>query len=75
MEHKKLTPQHVSAPDVLVRNEGTVFVFCPLTSRAKEWTDQHVQTDAQWFGNALIVDHRFAWGVAQGMIDDGLKLQ
>ena len=61
-------------PDVLVRNEGTVFLFCPLTSRGKEWIDEYVQPDAQWFGNTLVVEHRFAWGLAQGMNDAGLVL-
>ena len=61
-------------PDVLVRNEGTVFLFCPLTSRGKEWIDEHVSRDAQWFGDVLVVEHRFAWGLAQGMKDAGLVL-
>jgi hypothetical protein len=61
-------------PDVLVNNVGTLYTFCPLTLRAKEWIDEHVQEDAQWFGHALIVEHRYAWGLAQGMKDDGLVL-
>src|SRR5450759_5866431 len=51
-----------NTPDVLVCNEGTVFLFCPLTSRGKEWIDEHVQPDALWFGNTLVVVHPFAWG-------------
>src|SRR5947199_3991066 len=35
-----------NTPDVLVRNEGTVFLFCPLTSRGKQWIEEHVQPDA-----------------------------
>jgi hypothetical protein len=62
-------------PDVLVHNEGTLFLFNPLTSRAKEWIDNNVQDDAQWFGTTLVVEHRYAWGLAQGMTDDGLVLQ
>ena len=54
-----------STPDVLVRNEGTVFLFCPLTSRGKQWIEEHVQPDALW---------RFAWGLAQGLKDAGLVL-
>ena len=61
-------------PDVLVHNEGTVFLFCPLTSLGTEWIEEHVQSDALWFGHALIVEHRFAWGLAQGMKDAGLVL-
>jgi hypothetical protein len=62
-------------PDVLVHNEGTVFLFNPLTARAKEWIDDNVQPDAQWFGTTLVVEHRYAWGLAQGMQDAGLVLQ
>jgi hypothetical protein len=61
-------------PDVLVRNEGTVFLFNPLTARAKEWIEEYVQADARWFGTPLVVEHRFAWGLAQGMKDAGLVL-
>ena len=67
------SPQSVT-PDVLVNNVGTLYTFCPLTLRAKEWIDEHVQDDAQWFGHALVVEHRYAWGLAQGMKDDGLVL-
>jgi len=62
------------SPAVLVNNVGTLYTFCPLILRAKEWIDEHVQDDAQWFGYALIVEHRYAWGLAQGMKDDGLVL-
>ena len=68
------SPQQSVTPDVLVNNVGTLYTFCPLTLRAKEWIDEHVQDDAQWFGHALIVEHRYAWGLAQGMKDDGLVL-
>ena len=62
-------------PDVLVCNEGTVFLFCPLTSRGKEWIYEYVQQDALWFGNALVVEHGFPWSLAQGMQDAGLVLE
>jgi len=63
------------APDVLIANEGTVFVFCPLTAAAKDWIDGNVQADAVWFGNSLVVEHRFAWSLAVGMKDAGLVLE
>jgi hypothetical protein len=61
--------------DVLIHNEGTVFLFCPLTSLGQEWIDEHVQSDALWFGHALVGEHRYAWGLAQGMKDAGLVLE
>ena len=63
-----------TTPDILVRNEGTLFLFCPLTPQAKQWIGQHVQ-DALWFGNVLVVEHRYAWGLAVGMRDSGLVLE
>ena len=65
---------HPNTPDVVVRNEGTVFLFCPLTAHARLWIDENVQPDALWFGSALVVEHRFAWGLALGMKDAGLVL-
>jgi hypothetical protein len=63
----------METPDVLVRNEGTVFIFCVLTARAKGWLEQNVDTEPwQWFGNALIVEHRYACALAKGMKDEGL---
>jgi hypothetical protein len=63
-----------TTPDVLVRNEGTLFLFCPLTPLAKEWINENVQGDAMWFGAALVVEHRYAWRLAVGMKDAGFEL-
>jgi hypothetical protein len=64
-----------TTPDVLVRNEGTLFLFCPLTPQAEQWIDEHVEPNPQWFGNCLVVEHRYAWGLAVGMKDSGLVLE
>jgi hypothetical protein len=63
-----------SAPDVLVNNQGTLFLFCPLTAKAKQWIAENVQSDATWFNDVLVVEHRYAWGLAEGMKDAGLRL-
>jgi hypothetical protein len=61
-------------PDLIVRDEGTLFLFCPLTPKAKAWIDEHVQPDATWYGNALVVEHRYAWALVGGMNDAGLTI-
>ncbi len=69
------TPE-AKPPDVLVENVGKVFTFCPLTRKAKTWIDDNVQTESyQWLGNVLVIEHRYAWGLALGMRQDGLVLQ
>lgn len=61
-------------PDVLVANEGTIFLFSPLSHAAREWIDEHLEAESQWFGAALVVEHRFAFGLAQGLKDAGFVL-
>ena len=60
--------------DVSVTNEGTVFTFRPLTARAKQWLRENVEEDAMYLGDALIVEHRYAMTLADGLMDEGFKL-
>ena len=61
-------------PDVRIRNEGTIFLFTPVTPRAKRWIDENVQPDAQWFSNALVVEWRYAAKLAATIRVAGLVL-
>lgn len=61
--------------DVEVENHGTIFLFRPMTSTAREWFDIHLVAPwTQWFGGAVAVEHRFAREIAAGMMDDGLEV-
>lgn len=60
--------------DVLIENHGTIFLFRPQTDTARDWIEESVSDEAQWFGNALVVEHRYAGGLAQGMHDSGLRV-
>jgi hypothetical protein len=61
--------------DVTVSNEGTLFLFRPLTSEARAWIEENVSEESQWFGDSLVVEHRYARDLAAGMIDAGLNVQ
>jgi hypothetical protein len=58
--------------DVFVRCEGTIFLFTPITRRAKEWIDENVQPDARWLGNALTVEWRYAGEARSGNTRRGI---
>jgi hypothetical protein len=60
--------------DVRVENHGTLFLFYPLTPAAEEWIAEHVSDDAQFWGPALVVEHRYARDLAAGMTGDGLTV-
>lgn len=57
-------------PDVLVTFDGSLFLFEPRTDAAREWLEEH--TDGQWWGGALVVEHRYAHDLASGLKQDGL---
>jgi hypothetical protein len=62
--------------DVLVADAFTTFVFTPMTARAKDWFDEHVESEPwQWLGASMVVETRYAWGLAAGMKDAGLVLE
>jgi hypothetical protein len=74
MEVEMKTQKRKTQPDITVENEGTIILFTPQTNRGAEWIEQHVQSDAMHFGKSLVVEHRYARDLAQGMVGDGLSL-
>jgi len=67
-------PGSVPVLDVKVENHGSVLAFRLLTDEAREWVDANVNDEAQFFGNALVVEPRYAAHLAEGMQGDGLVL-
>jgi squalene cyclase len=45
------------------------------SQKAKEWIADHIEENAMWFGHALVVEHRYAWGLAGGLREAGLGLE
>ncbi len=60
-------------PDFTVSNEGTLFIFNPLTPAARDWINENV-AEPNWWGNSLIVEHRYARPLGLGIVRDGLEL-
>jgi hypothetical protein len=61
--------------DVTIENHGTIFLFRLNTDAAEEWVNTYVQDDAQFWGGALVVEYRYAGGLAAGMEADGLEVE
>ena len=58
--------------DVSIQNEGNIFLFHLHTQAAKAWAKEYVQEDAQYFGDALVVEHRFVETLFEYMQDADL---
>lgn len=59
--------------DIDVRNEGSIFMFTPLTAKGRAWVDEHLELESwQWLGGGFSVEHRYAGDLAEAMQNDGL---
>jgi hypothetical protein len=61
--------------DFRIEGGGTVYLFRPLTETAREHLEANVQEDAQWFGDALAVEHRYAGPLAEALTQEGFRLE
>ena len=61
--------------DVLVSPQGSIVLFDLVSPAAAEWVEVHVESDAQWFGGALVVEQRYAGDLAFGLHHDGLAVE
>jgi hypothetical protein len=61
--------------DFRIEGGGTVYLFRPLTETAREHLETNVQSDAQWFGDALAVEHRYARDLAAQLAEEGYVIQ
>lgn len=62
--------------DIQVHGAGSgssVFLFEPLTDTGRDWMEENVGAESwQWLGGRLAVDAHFAFGLAAGMVEEGL---
>lgn len=53
-----------------IENHGSIFLFRPADEESRELLESIVDSEAQWFGGALAVEHRYARDLAHGLIDE-----
>jgi hypothetical protein len=62
--------------DLQIIDDGSIVQFLPETAAGAEWLEENVELDDyRWRGNALVVDHRFALDLIDGLRSDGLRCQ
>jgi hypothetical protein len=65
----------IAQPDILVQGGGTVYLFRPLNAAAVEHLEENTSEEAQWFGGALVVEHRYAGDLAEALQEEGFSVQ
>jgi hypothetical protein len=67
--------KHHVAPDFFVRDEGSIFLLEPLTDDAREWAKEHLPADATYWGDSVVVEHRYIRDIVVGIRRDGLVVR
>ena len=61
--------------DLIVRNEGSIFLLCPVTPAGSDWIEENIGADAQTWGTAIVVEHRYIGNIVDGAVRDGLEVR
>jgi len=69
------SPTSEAGPDFRCENHGSIFLLYPLSESAQSWIEENLPSDAQWFGNAVAIEHRYIWPVLDGIQNDGMAVR
>jgi hypothetical protein len=69
------SPTDSAALDFRCENHGSMFLLYPLSKSARSWIEENLPSDAQWFANAVAIEHRYIWSILEGIQNDGLAVQ
>lgn len=61
--------------DFSVQNEGTIFLVRSNNEAARQHLSENVQDDAQWFGGALVVEHRYIADLVSALQGNGFSVE
>jgi len=64
----------MSDPDLGVSFDGSLYLLSPLTDVGAEWIFEHIPEDAQTWGDAVVVEHRYIFDIVEGAQADGLTV-
>lgn len=62
------------APDYYIENYGTLFLATPLNESAWANLRDNVQEDAQFWGDAVVVEHRYIVDLVEQLQAEGWKI-
>jgi len=62
-------------PDFTVKNEGSLVLLEPFSDQARDWVDEHISENAQWYFGAVVVEHRYIEPIIEGIQEDGMTVE
>ena len=73
---RKLRSRRIVLGDIRVQHEGSLALFHMTSGAGERWVKEHVETEeTQYWGGALVVEHRYVHDLIEGMRADGLCVE
>jgi hypothetical protein len=69
----RMIEDQIAHADFRVENHGSLVLVFPITQDAKDWLDENVRGEQQWFGSGLAVEPRYIADLIAGMYEAGLE--
>ena len=66
--------QAMAASDYTVENKGTLLLLRSTNGDAYEWLVKHTDSEAHWFGRALVVEHSYITDFVARLRFDGFTV-
>jgi hypothetical protein len=60
--------------DIIIENHGTIFLLRAVTQQGQVWLETNLDQSGEKWGEAYVVEHRYAEDIALGAVRDGLKV-
>ncbi len=60
--------------DFNVADHGSIVILRPVTAEAKDWTEEFIPEDAQWFAGGVAIERRYFENIYDGITADGLTI-
>jgi len=61
--------------DIAVENHGSLFLFRPMSDQGAAWLAENLDPQAQRFGDAYVVEPRYAYEIGFGAQHAGLEVR
>ena len=62
-----------TSADVIVQGHGSIVLFWPRTSIAKDWFTENVDVQQTW-GEGIVVEPRYVSSIIEGLENAGLEV-
>jgi hypothetical protein len=60
--------------DFKFANHGNLALLTPTSSNAADWCEVHLPSDATRWGEAFVIEPRYASDILEGIVDDGMAI-